>query len=142
MSRQALHRRLGHLRDRRAPHGAHPLRHGHALDRLLADGQPPRRIRAVTAHDVVLLISKGGASDEVILSAQIARRRGAKTIALTASHESPLAQACDLSARVAVAPGRRSAGSWPPGSPSPRPPGATPWPRCSCADADTPGRSS
>lgn len=57
---------------------------------------------AITDTDVVLLISKGGASDEVVSSAEIARRRGARVIALTGAHTTPLALAADLSVVVSV----------------------------------------
>lgn len=57
---------------------------------------------AILDTDLVLLISKGGASDEVIQVARIAQRRGAKVIALTGSHETPLAQLADHSVVVSV----------------------------------------
>ncbi|WP_300266108.1 SIS domain-containing protein [Microbacterium sp.] len=57
---------------------------------------------AILDSDLVLLISKGGASDEVIQVARIAQRRGAKVIALTGSHETPLAQLADHSVIVSV----------------------------------------
>lgn len=57
---------------------------------------------AILDTDLVLLISKGGASDEVIQVARIAQRRGAKVIALTGSHETPLAQIADHSVIVSV----------------------------------------
>lgn len=57
---------------------------------------------AILDSDLVLLISKGGASDEVIQVARIAQRRGAKVIALTGSHETPLAQLADHSVVVSV----------------------------------------
>lgn len=57
---------------------------------------------AITERDLVLLISNGGASDEVIQSARIAQQRGAKVIALTRSHTTPLAEIADHSAVVAV----------------------------------------
>ncbi|WP_347350939.1 SIS domain-containing protein [Intrasporangium sp.] len=57
---------------------------------------------AITATDLVLLISNGGASAEVIESARIVQRRGARVIALTRSHTTPLARLADLSVAVAV----------------------------------------
>jgi arabinose-5-phosphate isomerase len=50
---------------------------------------------AVTADDVVYLISKGGHSAEINQFAEIARGRGAKLLAQTENPESPLAQMCD-----------------------------------------------
>ena len=57
---------------------------------------------AILSTDLVLLISKGGASDEVIQLARIARGRGAKVIALTRGHDTPLAQIADHSVVVSV----------------------------------------
>ncbi len=57
---------------------------------------------AICSTDLVLLISKGGASDEVIQLARIAQGRGAKVIALSRSHETPLAQIADHSVAVSV----------------------------------------
>ncbi len=59
---------------------------------------------AITADDLVLLISNGGASDEVVQLARIARGRGARVIALTRSHDTPLARLADHSVAVAVHP--------------------------------------
>jgi arabinose-5-phosphate isomerase len=50
---------------------------------------------AITADDVVYLISKGGHSAEINQFAEIARGRGAKLLAQTENPESPLAQMCD-----------------------------------------------
>lgn len=58
---------------------------------------------AITADDLVFLISNGGASDEVIQLARIARGRGACVISLTRSHDTPLADIADHSVAVAVA---------------------------------------
>jgi D-arabinose 5-phosphate isomerase GutQ len=55
---------------------------------------------AITANDVVYLISKGGQSAEINHFAQIARTRGAKLIAQTENLESPLAQMCDAVFKV------------------------------------------
>lgn len=57
---------------------------------------------AITPDDLVLLISNGGASDEVIQAARIAQARGARVISLTRSHETPLALIADHSVVVAV----------------------------------------
>lgn len=57
---------------------------------------------AITDVDLVLLISNGGASDEVIQTSRISRQRGARVIALTRSHETPLARIADHSVVVAV----------------------------------------
>jgi len=57
---------------------------------------------AIVSADLVLLISKGGASDEVTQLARIAQGRGARVIALTRSHETPLAQIADHSVVVSV----------------------------------------
>lgn len=57
---------------------------------------------AITKTDLVLLISKGGASAEVLDAGRIALRRGAKLIALTSSHDTQLAQIADHSVSVAV----------------------------------------
>ncbi|MBN1400275.1 MAG: SIS domain-containing protein [Anaerolineae bacterium] len=51
---------------------------------------------AVTARDVVYIISKGGRSSEVNQFARIAKVRGAKVIAQTEDPHSPLAEICDL----------------------------------------------
>ncbi|PRA79673.1 sugar isomerase [Microbacterium sp. MYb66] len=59
---------------------------------------------AISANDIVLLISNGGASDEVVQLARIARGRGARVISLSRSHETPLAQLADHSVAVAVRP--------------------------------------
>jgi arabinose-5-phosphate isomerase len=50
---------------------------------------------AVTANDIVFIISKGGHSAELNQFAEIARTRGAKIIAQTENPESPLAQISD-----------------------------------------------
>jgi arabinose-5-phosphate isomerase len=57
---------------------------------------------AITSDDVVLLISKGGASDEVVSAARIARGRGAVVIALTRAHDTLLAREADHSVAVDV----------------------------------------
>jgi len=50
---------------------------------------------AITADDVVLIISKGGHSAEINRFAEIAHERGAKIIAQTENPESPLGQMSD-----------------------------------------------
>jgi arabinose-5-phosphate isomerase len=60
---------------------------------------------AIGAGDLVVLISNGGASEEVLQAAQITRARGAFVLALTKSHETPLAQLADHSVVVSVEPG-------------------------------------
>jgi arabinose-5-phosphate isomerase len=50
---------------------------------------------AITADDVVFVISKGGHSAEINQFAQIARERGAKIVAQTENPASPLAQMSD-----------------------------------------------
>lgn len=59
---------------------------------------------AITAADIVLLISNGGASGEVVQLARIARGRGARVISLSRSHSTPLALLADHSVAVAVQP--------------------------------------
>src|SRR5699024_3052601 len=59
---------------------------------------------AIMGEDVVLLISNGGASSEVVGLAQIARRLGATIVALTADAASALALEADHVALVSVAP--------------------------------------
>jgi D-arabinose 5-phosphate isomerase GutQ len=57
---------------------------------------------AIGADDVVLLISNGGASTEVVESARIASAQGARIIAMTARPESELARLADHTVVVAV----------------------------------------
>lgn len=57
---------------------------------------------AVGTGDVLVLISNGGASAEVVDFATIASRRGAQVVALTARAYSPLARAADQVAIVSV----------------------------------------
>jgi len=59
---------------------------------------------AVRGEDVVLLISNGGSSSEVLELAQIVRRLGATIVVLTGRAKSPLAQEADHLALVNVAP--------------------------------------
>jgi arabinose-5-phosphate isomerase len=58
---------------------------------------------AVTAHDVLIVISKGGTTVEVNALVRIAKSRGAKVIAITEKLDSPMAEMCDLILKV-VAP--------------------------------------
>lgn len=57
---------------------------------------------AISPTDLVLLISKGGASDEVIQTARIAQGRGVRVIALTRSDDTPLARIADHRVSVSV----------------------------------------
>lgn len=50
---------------------------------------------AITAHDLVYAISKGGRSAEINQLAEIAKKRGARLIAQTETLHSPLAALCD-----------------------------------------------
>ncbi|TFG69159.1 MAG: SIS domain-containing protein [Anaerolineales bacterium] len=50
---------------------------------------------AITANDVLYVISKGGYSDEVNKCARIAKTRGAKVVAQTENIDSPLAELSD-----------------------------------------------
>ncbi|MCR4402344.1 MAG: SIS domain-containing protein [Firmicutes bacterium] len=50
---------------------------------------------AITPNDVLIAISKGGETDEVIEFSKIARRRGASVIAMTEAPESTLASMAD-----------------------------------------------
>ncbi|GAB4477207.1 MAG: hypothetical protein Kow00124_20120 [Anaerolineae bacterium] len=51
---------------------------------------------AITAHDVLVVISKGGQTDELNTLARLAHERGAPVIAMTGSSSSPLAQLSDV----------------------------------------------
>ena len=55
---------------------------------------------AITANDIVFIISKGGRSAEVNQFAELAKTRGAKIIAQTENPESPLAQISDAVYKV------------------------------------------
>jgi D-arabinose 5-phosphate isomerase GutQ len=55
---------------------------------------------AVTDRDIVILVSRGGETVEVNYLAEIAGRRGAKTIAFTEEPESTLGKLCDLALRI------------------------------------------
>lgn len=58
---------------------------------------------AITANDVVFIISKGGRSAEVNQFAELAKTRGAKIIAQTENPESPLTQISDAVYKVRAA---------------------------------------
>lgn len=59
---------------------------------------------AITARDVVFIISKGGRSAEINQLAEIARSRGATVIAQTERPDAPLAARCDAIVRVTTPP--------------------------------------
>lgn len=59
---------------------------------------------AITAHDVVLAISKGGETDEINKFVAIARSRGAKIVGLTERPQSTLGQQSDLVLQVVAPP--------------------------------------
>ena len=58
---------------------------------------------AITANDIVFIISKGGRSAEVNQFAELAKTRGAKIVAQTENPESPLAQISDAVYEVRAA---------------------------------------
>ncbi len=55
---------------------------------------------AITANDVLFVISKGGQNEEINRFVEIARARGAKVIAQTENPKSPLGRLSDLVFRV------------------------------------------
>jgi D-arabinose 5-phosphate isomerase GutQ len=59
---------------------------------------------AVTANDVVIVISKGGSSSEVIFLAKVAKSRGATVIAMTEKPESELGKLSDLVLKIVAPP--------------------------------------
>lgn len=59
---------------------------------------------AITANDVVFVISKGGRSDEINRFVEITRGRGARAIALTEKPDSPLGRMVDLVYHVIAPP--------------------------------------
>lgn len=59
---------------------------------------------AIESTDIVILISNGGASTEVVQSAEIAKGLGATVVAITAVPESPLGEVADYVGVVSVAP--------------------------------------
>lgn len=58
---------------------------------------------AITARDILITLSKGGSSSEVIFIARVARSRGATVIAITEKPESELGKLSDIVLKV-VAP--------------------------------------
>jgi D-arabinose 5-phosphate isomerase GutQ len=59
---------------------------------------------AVTANDMVIVISKGGSSSEVIFLAKVAKSRGATVIAMTEKPESELGKLSDLVLKIVAPP--------------------------------------
>lgn len=59
---------------------------------------------AITANDVLIAISKGGETDEVIKFAQIAQKRGARIVAMTEAPKSTLGSMADEVITVRVPP--------------------------------------
>lgn len=59
---------------------------------------------AIGSSDLVLLISNGGASNEVIESAKVAQQRGAKVIAITKSHDTKLGRIANYDVELAADP--------------------------------------
>lgn len=59
---------------------------------------------AIAADDLVLLVSHGGSSHEVVESARIAIAHGARVLAMTGNGDSPLAELAELSLVVTVEP--------------------------------------
>ena len=55
---------------------------------------------AVTANDILFVISKGGHSREINKFVEIAKGKGAKIIALSETDKSPLAEMCDAVYRI------------------------------------------
>jgi D-arabinose 5-phosphate isomerase GutQ len=58
---------------------------------------------AITANDVIVAISKGGTTTEIVFLAKVAKDRGAKVIAITEKTESELGKLADVT-MSAVAP--------------------------------------
>jgi len=61
-------------------------------------------IGAVTQQDVVIVVSKGGETQEVNYLASAARKRNAVIIAMTASHDTALTSLADVTISVAMPP--------------------------------------
>lgn len=68
----------------------------HAADAMHGD------MGVLTKDDVLLAVSYGGASDEVVALVEVAKRLGVPLIALTGATRSPLAQAADVVVDVSV----------------------------------------
>lgn len=59
---------------------------------------------AITANDVVIALSKGGATSEVVFLSSIAKTRGAKVIAITENPDSELGKLADVVLKVTAPP--------------------------------------
>ncbi len=59
---------------------------------------------AVRANDILIALSKGGSSSEVIFLAKVAKSRGAKVIAITEKPDSELGKLSDLVLKVIAPP--------------------------------------
>ena len=59
---------------------------------------------AVKANDVIIAISKGGSSSEVVFLAKVAKSRGATVISITEKPQSELGKLSDLVLKVAAPP--------------------------------------
>ncbi len=71
---------------------------------LLDAGDAPHGLAgAVTASDVLIALSKGGTTKEVVFLASVAKQRGAKVIAITEVLDSELGRLADVNLKV-VAP--------------------------------------
>jgi len=69
-----------------------------------AAGERDMAKRRPTRRDVVVGIAASGRTPYTIAALEYARKRGAKTVALTSNHETPLAAAADIAIVVAVGP--------------------------------------
>ncbi len=59
---------------------------------------------AITADDVVMVISKGGTTAEIVFLTSVAKARGAQVIALTEKAESKLGQLADVVLKIVAPP--------------------------------------
>jgi D-arabinose 5-phosphate isomerase GutQ len=59
---------------------------------------------AITANDVVVAISKGGTTAEIVFLAKVAKDRGAKVIAITEKTESELGKLADVAMSIVAPP--------------------------------------
>jgi DNA-binding MurR/RpiR family transcriptional regulator len=66
-------------------------------------GNIQRRVRTLTARDLVIAISFGRCLRETVEAAQRAKRQGVPTFGVTDGEHTPIAQICDDSALVSVA---------------------------------------
>ena len=72
---------------------------------LLDAGDSPHGLSgAITHRDVVVALSKGGQTDELIFLAGVARERGAKVIAVTEAPDSKLGELSDVVLKIQSAP--------------------------------------